>query len=98
MRRVTTTPAKITGFAAAPGRPTTNIGKYLTRPNSEVKSGFVSLNNTPDVIQQARDYYLNVGELPPALQPTYLRRPEVLQKRTNQNISKGFRRPKSFQG
>lgn len=96
--RATTHPGKITGFSAVRGRPKTNIGQYLLRPSSREDSGFVMLNKTPDVMQMAKDYYLNIGELPPALQPTYLRRPEVLQKKTNQSISKGFRKPKSFQG
>ncbi len=97
-RRVATHPGKITGFSAARGRPRTNIGSYLLRPNSDVDSGFQMLNDTPEHIQMAKEHYLKVGELPPALQPTYLRRPEVLQKKTNQSISKGFHKPKSFQG
>ena len=97
-RRIATHPGKITGFSAVRGRPKSNIGQYLLRPNSDEKSGFQMLNSTPSVIQDAKEYYLKSGELPPSLQPTYLRRPEVIQKATNKSISKGFRKPKSFQG
>jgi hypothetical protein len=97
-RRVATHPGKITGFSAARGRPRTNIGQYLLRPNSDVNSGFQMLNSTPEAIELAKEHYLKVGELPPALQPNYLRRPEVIAKQKSDNISKGFRKPKSFQG
>jgi hypothetical protein len=97
-RRVATHPGKITGFSAARGRPKSNVGQYLLRPTSDEKSGFVMLNSTPEAIQAAKDHYLKAGELPPALQPNYLRRPAVIAAAANKNISKGFRKPKSHQG
>lgn len=96
--RVATHPGQITGFSAARGRPRTNIGQYLLRPSSDENSGFTMLNSTPEAIQAAKEHYLKVGELPPTLQPMYLRRPAVIAKQKSENISKGFRKPKSFQG
>lgn len=97
MRRVATTPKKVTGFSAAPGRPRTNLGQYMLRPTTEVASGYEMLNDEPDPEKRAKEY-MKRYELPPALQPQYLRRPAVLQKQDSAKISKGFVKPKSHQG
>ena len=85
---------------AAPGRPKSNLGKYLVKPvgPDRSKTGFEMLERTPAAIQQAKDFYLKVGELPPALQPQYIREPEVMARQRAKNISKGWVKPRSPAG
>lgn len=83
---------------APPGRPISNIGRYLLKPTSEVDSGFEMINTDPNVLAQVHKRYLKAFELPPALQPKYLRKPEVLDKARANSISKGWRKPRSQQG
>lgn len=70
----------------------------MLRATTDVTSGYEMLNTTPQALQAAKEHYLKAGELPPALQPQYLRRPAVLQKADSRKISKGFVKPKSHQG
>jgi hypothetical protein len=59
------------------------------------------INSDPDVLSQVHQKYLKAGRLPPALQPKYLRKPEVLESGPTgrgTNISKGWRKPRSRQG
>lgn len=81
-----------------PGRPQTLIGKYLVRPTAEDNSGWEMLRDDPSLLDQVHSKYLEKHELPPALQPKYLRRPEVLDKGRGKNISKGHNKPRSRQG
>lgn len=81
-----------------PGRPVSNIGKYLIKPTAEVDSGFEMINFEPDMIAKVHKTYLKAGQLPPALQPKYLRKPEVLDTGRAKAISKGWRKPRSRQG
>ena len=97
-RRVATTPSKITGFSAPAGRPTSNVGKYILRPDPVENTGFTMLNTEPDMVAAAKEHYLSRWELPPALTPTRIRHPEATNTLKRRNISKGFNNPKSHQG
>jgi hypothetical protein len=90
-----TTPGKVPGFKAAPGRPESNIGKYLVKPTDKDRSGHEMLNTEPEVISQTHERYLKAFELPPALQPKYLRMPEVMENQRRKEISKGWVKPRS---
>jgi hypothetical protein len=84
-----------------PGRPVSNIGSYLLKPTAEVNSGFEMINADPNVLRQVHQKYLKAGQLPPALQPKYIRKPEVLEQGVTgraKNISRGWRKPRSHQG
>jgi hypothetical protein len=83
---------------AGPGRPVSNIGRYLIKPIDDQDTGFEVLNSEPRILTQVNQQYLRQGHLPPALQPKYLRKPEVMEKQRTQAISKGFRKPRSHQG
>jgi hypothetical protein len=75
------------------GRPTKNLGKFILKPTDSVPSGAMYLNAMPSALKAVHEQYTGKFELPPALQPTYLRRPAVLQGKTNKAISKGFNNP-----
>ena len=83
---------------AGPGRPVSNIGRYLIRPIDDQDTGFEMLNTEPQVITQVNQQYMRRGQLPPSLQPKYLRKPEVMETNRAKNISKGFRKQRSQQG
>ena len=80
------------------GRPVSNVGRYLFRPTDNDTSGGEIINATPDAIRSVNENFLKKGQLPPALQPKYLRKPEVMQQATNKKISKGFNNQRSRQG
>jgi hypothetical protein len=82
----------------APGRPVSNIGKYLIKPTAEMDSGFEMINADPNMLKQVHQKYLRAGQLPPALQPKYLRKPEVMEASRSKAISRGWRKPRSRQG
>ena len=84
--------------AAAPGRPVSNIGKYLIKPTAEVDTGFEMINSDPQVLKAVHEKYLKAGQLPPALQPKYLRKPQPLEGQRQKAISRGWRNPRSRQG
>jgi hypothetical protein len=90
-----TTPGKVPGFKAAPGRPKSNIGNYLIKPTDKSRTGHEMLNTEPQVIEQTHERYLKQFELPPALQPKYLRKPEVMENQRRKEISKGWVKPRS---
>jgi hypothetical protein len=90
-----TTPGSVPGFKAAPGRPESNIGKYLIKPTDKSRTGYEMLNTEPQIIEQTHERYLKQFELPPALQPKYLRKPEVLERQRTKEISKGWIKPRS---
>jgi hypothetical protein len=92
---VTGSPATVPGFKAAPGRPQSNVGQYLIKPTIQDKSGFEMVNDKPAAIEQVKENYLKKWELPPALQPKYLRKPEVMEQQRTKAISKGFVKPRS---
>lgn len=94
-RRTKVTPQ---GFKAAPGRPHSNVGKYVLRPTDRGNTGFDVLNVTPQVMQDVKTKYLTGYELPPGLRPKGLQQPSVLAKQKAAAISKGFVKPKSHQG
>ena len=93
--QVPTSPGSIPGFKAAPGRPPSNIGKYLIKPTDKDKSGHEMLNTEPEIISQTHERYLKQFELPPALQPKYLRKPEVIENQRRKEISKGWVKPRN---
>ena len=72
------------------GRPVSNIGAYLFKPTDTTESGGEFVNTTPPSIQKVEQDYLKKGQLPPALQPKYLRKPEVMDTQRRKAISKGF--------
>ena len=80
------------------GRPASNIGQYLVKPSPDENTGFEMINTDPNILKRVHEQYLKKGELPPALQPKYLRKPEVLDKNRAKSISKGWRKPRSQQG
>lgn len=83
---------------APPGRPPSNLGKYLIKPTIRSHTGYEMLNTTPDALDKVNEQYLRKGQLPMALQPKYLRKPEVLDTARKKNISRGWRKPRSRQG
>jgi len=85
---------------AAPGRPKSNIGSYIVKPvgPNRSKTGFEMLEKTPQAIKAAKEHFLKAGELPPALQPQYIREPEVQARQRAKQISKGWVKPRSPQG
>lgn len=85
---------------AAPGRPKSNVGQYLIKPvgPNRSKTGFEMLEKTPQAIKAAKENYLKKHELPPALQPQYIREPEVQARQRAKQISKGWVKPRSVQG
>jgi len=89
---------KVPAFKPAAGRPASNIGQYLIKPTPESKTGYEMLNTTPQVLDQAKEKYMEKWELPPALQPKYLRKPEVMETQRKKHISKGFVKPRSRMG
>jgi hypothetical protein len=80
---------------APAGRPKSNIGQYLIRPTNDTLTGFEMLNDKPDLINQVHDKYLKAFQLPPALQPKYLRKPTVMDNLRSSAISKGWKAPRS---
>jgi hypothetical protein len=93
--KAASTPGGVSGFKAAPGRPASNIGNYLIKPTDKARTGFEMLNADPTIIAQAHERYLKAYELPPALQPKYLRMPEVMENQRRKEISKGWVKPRS---
>lgn len=87
--------SKLYGPAPA-GRPPSNLGRYLLRPTPDVSAGVEMLNSNPDVLEQVHKKYLSMYQLPPALQPKYLRKPQALEARRGQAISRGWRNPRSL--
>ena len=87
------------GTRAAPGRPKSNIGNYLIKPvgPNRSKTGFEMLEKTPQAIKAAKEAYLDKHELPPALQPQYIREPEIQARQRAKQISKGWVKPRSVQ-
>jgi hypothetical protein len=86
-------------YGATPkGRPVSNLGDYILKPTASAPSGTEMLNTEADIIGQVQNQYLKAFQLPPALQPKYLRKPEVLDNQRANAISKGWRKPRSRQG
>jgi len=86
---------------APPGRPVSNLGKYLIKPTSEMDSGFEIINGDTDILTRVHKQYLKAGQLPPALQPKYLRKPEVMERGVAgraTKISKGWKDPRGRKG
>jgi hypothetical protein len=92
--QVATTPGKVPGFKAAPGRPESNIGRYLIKPTDKAKTGYEMLNTESEFLERTKEY-LKKYELPPALQPKYLRKPEVMENQRRREISKGWVKPRN---
>ena len=82
---------------APAGRPPSNLGNYLIKPTIRSNTGFEMLNTTPDALDKVNEQYLRKGQLPQALQPKYLRKPEVLEAARRKSISKGWHKPRSRQ-
>jgi len=86
------------GPTPGPGRPQSKIGRYLIEPTAEVDSGFEMINTDPNVLKLVHQKYMKAGQLPPALQPKYLRKPEVMDAGRRKSISRGWNKPRSRQG
>lgn len=80
------------------GRPKTNVKPFILKPTDRVPSGSEYLNTMPAVLKKVHQEYLKKHMMPPALQPSYLRRPEIMEQRRSKAISKGWRNPRSRQG
>ena len=83
---------------APAGRPPSNLGNYLLKPTNDTMTGFEMLNDNPDLLNQVHDKYLSAYQLPPALQPKYLRKPAVMEQGVGgraTKISRGWRAPRS---
>lgn len=87
------------GTKAAPGRPKSNVGQYLIKPvgPNRSKTGYEMIERTPQAIKKTQETYLKIGELPPALQPKYIREPEIQRNARAKAISKGWVKPRSRQ-
>jgi hypothetical protein len=84
-------------YGAVPkGRPVSNLGSYLLKPTPEAPEGVEMLNTAADIVGQVQQRYLKAFQLPPALQPKYLRRPQVMETQRAKAISKGWRNPRSL--
>lgn len=92
--RGTRSAASALGPATA-GRPVSNIGKYLIKPTAELDSGYEMINTDPNVLKEVHRKFLSAATLPPALQPF---RPDVLEASRAKQISRGWRKPRSWQG
>jgi hypothetical protein len=79
------------------GRPKSNLGQYLIKPSPTALSGWEMLNETPDLLDQVHQKYLKAFELPPHLQSTRFQAPTLEKGRAN-NISRGWRKPRSRAG
>src|SRR5262245_33314132 len=88
-------PGTVSGFKAGVGRPESNVGKYLVKPTDKSKTGYEMLNTDPAAVSQAEEKFLKNYELPPALQPKYLRKPEIMETARRKEISKGWIKPRS---
>lgn len=95
-KQPSTTPGSVPGFKAAPGRPMWNVGQYLIKPTPETKTGFEMINDEPEILQQTEEQFMKKWELPPPLQPKYLRKPEIMEKQRTKAISKGFVKPRGY--
>ncbi len=94
-------PTEIPLGNASAGRPVSNVGSYLIKPTPETNTGFEMMNDTPDVLKDMHEKYLRAFELPPALQPKYIRKPAVMEAGVlgrATNISRGWRKPRSRAG
>lgn len=94
-------PAQTALGAAPAGRPASNVGSYLIKPVADSLTGFEMLNSTPDVLKSMHEKYLQAFQLPPALQPKYIRKPAVMEGGVlgrATNISRGWRKPRSRAG
>jgi hypothetical protein len=82
------------GYKAAPGRPPSNLGKYLVKPTDTTTTGYEMLNESPDLLDQVNTKFLEKFELPTHLRPTRFLSPELEHGRS-MSISRGFRAPRS---
>jgi hypothetical protein len=78
----------------SPGRPPSNLGKYLIKPTDTTTTGFEMLNEQPDLLDAVHSKFLEKFELPTHLRPTRFLSPELEHGR-GVGISKGFRAPRS---
>jgi hypothetical protein len=78
----------------SPGRPPSNIGKYLVKPTDTTITGYEMLNKTPDLLDTVHSKFMEKFELPTHLRPTRFLSPELEHGR-GVAISKGFRAPRS---
>lgn len=79
------------------GRPKKNIKPFILKPTDRVPSGMEYLNTMPAVLRTVHEQYIKKHMMPPALQPSYLRRPEIMETRRSKAISKGWKAPRSHQ-
>ena len=87
MRELTTPPA---------GRPKVNVKPFILKRTDRMPSGAEYLNTMPAVIKAVHENYLKKHQLPPALAPSYLRRPEIMEQKRAKAISKGWNNPRSL--
>lgn len=85
------------GFLTPPaGRPKVNVKPFILKRTDRMPSGAEYLNTMPAVLKAVHENYLKKHMLPPALQPSYIRRPEIMETRRAKSISKGWRAPRSL--
>lgn len=77
------------------GRPKTNIRPFILKPTDRLPSGAEYINTMPPTVKAVHEKFLSGHKLPPALAPSYIRRPEVMEKGRAAAISKGWRNPRS---
>jgi hypothetical protein len=82
------------GGSASPGRPPTNLGKYLVKPTDTTVEGYEMLNDSPDLLAQVNAKFMKRFELPIHLRPTRFLSPELDHGRA-MAISRGWRAPRS---
>jgi hypothetical protein len=83
--------------SGGPGRPPSNLGKYLIKPTDTSITGYEMLNQQPDLLDDVHKKFLQKFELPTHLRPTRFLSPELEHGRST-NISRGFRKPRSRAG
>jgi hypothetical protein len=92
-----TTTQVVPGGNAPPGRPPSNLGKYLVKPTDTSITGYEMLNDDPTVLDQVHEKFTKQFELPTHLRPTRFLAP-TLEHGRSLNISRGFRNPRSRHG
>jgi hypothetical protein len=88
------TPSSEPPTTPSPGRPKSNLGKYLIKPTDTTITGYEMLNDTPDLLDQVHSKFLEKFELPTHLRPTRFLSPELEHSR-GLAISRGFRAQRS---
>jgi hypothetical protein len=95
-------PRSLPGGPLPAGRPQ-RVGHYILSATPEYPSGYEMLNDQPDLLAEVDKKFRQAYQLPPRLRPQslqapYIGTPTVMEKNRAKNISRGWRKPKSWQG